>query len=442
VIKWTTDQKAARSLLSSDSRHIELMGGSRSGKTAVLIDAILTRALSAKLSRHLITRFRANSLQSIFGPTGTLWWVLDNNYPPEVRERSKWYVSDNLLILPNKSELWAGGLDDPKRVDKLLGNEYVDILVNEASQVPYGSFTTILTRLAQVVKRDDGEGNLRQKCYVDDNPPPESHWLPILFQKKRDPISKRPLIDPFAYATMLMNPDGNKENLDPAYLEALQQLPERQRKRFWEGKNGDAGEAALWTSELLDQQRVLDGSKIPKMVRTIVIIDPSGADNIDDAASDEIGIGVMSLGEDKVATDAYDRHDADCIVGESNFGGAMVRHVVQTAKPGVPYREVTATKGKHLRAEPVAALYEVDKVRLIGRFPDLEDEMLSMTTVGYTGTKSPNRLDWMVWGVTELFPKIISQARRDEDAKSLSRPVVPVVNVGRSRWKRFGGGRR
>jgi hypothetical protein len=65
-----------------------------------------------------------------------------------------------------------------------------------------------------------------------------------------------------------------------------------------------------------------------------------------------------------------------------------------------------------------------------------------MTTAGYTGTKSPNRLDALVWAITELFPKIISQARRDEDAKSLSRPVVPVVNVGRSRWKRFGGGRR
>lgn len=458
LIKWTRDQQAARFLLGSDSRHIELRGGARSGKTAVIIDTILTRALSAKYSRHLIARFRGNSLGSIFGPTGTFFWVLANNYPPEIGERLKHNSDKGFYTLPNGSEVWYGGLDDPKRVDKLLGNEYADVFVNEASQVPYGSFTTVLTRLAQVVKRDDGEGNLRQRCYVDDNPPPESHWLPVLFQKKRDPISKRGLIDPMAYTSMVLNPEGNKENLDPAFLVALQQLPERQRKRFYEGKNGDAGEAALWTSELLDQQRILDGARVPRFVRIVVIIDPSGADDIEDTESDEIGIVVVALGEDgcaylledltmkgspaewgKVATDAYDRHDADCIVGEANYGGAMVRHVVQTSKPGVPYREVTASRGKHLRAEPVSALYEARKVWHVGRFPDLEDELLSMTTAGYTGTKSPNRLDALVWGVTELFPKIISQARRDEDAKSLSRPLTPKINVGHSRWKRFGG---
>jgi len=98
----------------------------------------------------------------------------------------------------------------------------------------------------------------------------------------------------------------------------------------------------------------------------------------------------------------------------------------------VPYREVTASRGKHLRAEPVAALYEQDKVRLVGRFPDLEDEMLAMTTAGYTGSKSPNRLDWMVWGVTELFPKIIKQAK--EEARGSAR--APVVNLGHSSLKR------
>ena len=463
MIKWTADQKAARFLLGSDSRHIELRGGARSGKTAVLIDAILTRALSAKYSRHLIARFRGNSLGSIFGPTGTFFWVLANNYPPEIAERIKHSSDKGFYVLPNGSEIWYGGLDDPKRVDKLLGNEYATLMVNEASQVPYGSFTTVLTRLAQVVKRDDGEGNLRQRCYVDDNPPPESHWLPILFQKKRDPVSKRPLVDPMAYTSMVLNPEGNKENLDPAFLLSLQQLPERQRKRFYEGKNGDAGEAALWTSELLDQQRILDNSRVPEFSRIVVAIDPSGADDVEDTASDEIGIVVVALGVDgnayvledltlrtgpggedgwgAVATNAYDRHDADAIVAEGNFGGAMVRHVVQTAKPGVPYREVTASRGKHIRAEPVSALFEARKVWLVGRFPELEDELTSMTTAGYTGTKSPNRLDALVWAVTELFPKIISQARRDEDAKSLSRPLTPKINVGHSRWKRFGGRR-
>ena len=256
---------------------------------------------------------------------------------------------------------------------------------------------------------------------------------------------------------MQINPEGNKENLDPAFLESLRNLPERQRKRFYLGQYGDAGEAALWTSELIDQQRILDASKFTAdfFIRIVVIIDPSGADDIEDTTADEIGIGVVGLGRDgcayimedltvkaspaewgKIATDAYDRHDADCIVGESNFGGAMVRHVVQTAKPGVPYKEVTASRGKHLRAEPVAALYEQRKVWLLGRFPDLEDEMVAMTTAGYTGSKSPNRLDWMVWGVTELFPRIISQAKAE--SQGLSGGRRPVVHLGHSASKKRG----
>lgn len=455
--KHTRIQKLALELLASDSRYIELRGGARSGKTVVLIEALLSRALAAKKSRHAILRFRANSLGSIFGPTGTFFWVLENVFPGvgvEHNSRLSYYT------LPNGSEIWYGGLDDPKRVDKILGTEFATMYFNEASQIPYGSFTTALTRLSQTAKRDDGEGLLRQRAYVDDNPPPETHWLCRLFQQKRDPDTKRPLAEPMAYNAMVMNPEDNKENLTPEYLESLKNLPERQRKRFYDGKNGDAGEAALWTSELIDTMRVLDSSKVPEFVRKVVIVDPSGADDIEDTTSDEIGIGVVALGTDgrayfledltmkgspgewgKVATDAYDRHMADCIVGESNFGGAMVRFVVQTAKPGVPYREVTASIGKHLRAEPVSALSEQMMVKLVGRFPDLEDEMCAMTTAGYTGSKSPNRLDVLVWGVTELFPRIISQARNEAATAGgmVRRAPAPTVNTSHSRWKRTGG---
>lgn len=453
AIVHTADQSRAVDLLSSDARYIEFRGGARSGKTVLIIETILTRALAADGSRHLVARFRGNALNSIFGPTGTFFWVLENGFPEGIRDRVERHKQDGLYILPNGSEIWYGGLDDEKRVDKLLGNEYSTVYVNEASQVPYGSFTTVLTRLAQTARRNDGQGALRQRCYVDDNPPPETHWLALLFQRKLDPSTRKPLPNPQDYASMLLNPEGNRANLDPAFIESLKNLPERQRRRFYDGKNGDAGEAALWTVELLDQQRMLDSTKVPTIIRKVVVIDPSGADDVEDTDADEIGIGVVGLGVDgrayiledltmrgspaqwgKVATDAYDRHEADCVVGESNYGGAMVRHVVQTSNPHVPYREVTASRGKHLRAEPVAALYEQDKVKLVGRFPQLEDEMLAMTTAGYTGSKSPNRLDWMVWGVTELFPKIISQAKR-EAAGGQNHRTPPKVNLGHSGMK-------
>ena len=443
MLKHTAKQEAALRLLGSDARHILLRGGSRSGKTVVLTEALVARALAVPKSRHAILRFRANSLKSITGPTGTLNFVLENAFPPEVRERSKPNKQDGFLQLPNGSEIWFGGLDDKERAEKILGNEYATVYLNEASQIPWASYNIAITRLAQST-------SLRQKLYVDCNPPAETHWLHRLFIEKKDPDTKRALGSPDAYASMLLNPEDNRANLDPAYLESLKNLPERQRKRFYDGQFGDAGEAALWTSELIDQQRILNG-KVPAFSRIVVAVDPSGADDVEDTASDEIGIGVAALGVDgnayiledltmrgspaqwgTTATSAYERHEADCIVGEGNFGGAMVRHVIQTAKPGVSYKEVTASRGKHIRAEPVAALFEQGKVFLVGRFPDLEDEMVAMTTAGYTGSKSPNRVDWMVWAVTELFPRIIGQAK----AESSRHFAPPKVNLGHAGMKK------
>jgi phage terminase large subunit-like protein len=447
AFKHTRKQEAALQLLGSDARHILLRGGSRSGKTVILIEALLARALAAPKSRHAIFRFRANSLKSITGPTGTLNYVLDGCFPG-VREKSTPNKQDGFLQLPNGSEVWFGGLDDKERVEKVLGNEYATVYFNESSQIPWGSHGIAITRLAQTTG-----GVLRQKAYYDANPPPKTHWLYRLFAEKKDPDSRRPLAKPNDYASIQMNPEDNRENLDPAYLESLDTLPERQRKRFYLGEWGDAGEAALWTPELLDQQRILDGSKLPRFTRIVVSVDPSGADDVEDTDADEIGIGVAALGVDgnayiledltmrgspkewgTVATNAYDRHDANCIVGEANYGGAMVRHVIQTAKPGVPYKEVTASRGKHVRAEPVAALFEQRKVWLVGRFQDLEDEMTAMTTAGYTGSKSPNRVDWMVWAITELFPSIIRQAKQDADGSAVRR--TPVVTLGHSNMKR------
>jgi phage terminase large subunit-like protein len=95
--------------------------------------------------------------------------------------------------------------------------------------------------------------------------------------------------------------------------------------------------------------------------------------------------------------DGYDRHAADLIVGETNYGGAMVKHVIQTARPKTPFRMVTASRGKAVRAEPVSALYEQGKVRHVGEFRELEDELAAFSTVGYTGQGSPNRADALIW---------------------------------------------
>ena len=111
-----------------------------------------------------------------------------------------------------------------------------------------------------------------------------------------------------------------------------------------------------------------------------------------------------------VVTTAFDRHMADCVVAEENYGGAMVKHVIQAARPRTPYRAVHASRGKAVRAEPISALYELGKVRHAGNYPKLEDEMCSFSTAGYLGSGSPNRVDAMVWAFSELFPMLTKGA--------------------------------
>lgn len=104
----------------------------------------------------------------------------------------------------------------------------------------------------------------------------------------------------------------------------------------------------------------------------------------------------------------------------------MVKFVIQTAaakeKVIVAFGKVTASRGKTVRAEPVSALHETGKIKFIGRFDELEDELLAFTTTGYSGNRSPNRADWFVWGVYELFPGMTSKPKSEiNQAKPIPR---------------------
>jgi phage terminase large subunit-like protein len=104
------------------------------------------------------------------------------------------------------------------------------------------------------------------------------------------------------------------------------------------------------------------------------------------------------------------------IVGEVNYGGAMVEATIQTARRAqgsrrLPYKAVTATRGKVVRAEPISALYETGKCRHVGYFRELEDELSGFSTVGYLGDRSPNRGDALIWMLTELFPGVVAPRR-------------------------------
>jgi phage terminase large subunit-like protein len=242
---------------------------------------------------------------------------------------------------------------------------------------------------------------------------------------------------------MQINPADNTENLSSNYMATLETLSARAKRRFKDGEFADANPNALFPEEFIDRYRVTDGV-IPDMVRVVVGVDPSGSDDEENADNDAIGIIVGGLGTDgnaylledctvkagpatwgAVATSAYDRHKADVIVGEQNYGGAMVKFVIQTARPRTNYKIVNATRGKVVRAEPHSALYEQGKVRHAGYFNDLEEELAAFSTIGYTGAKSPNRADAWIWVLTELFPAI-TKPEKKESVFASNMPIGPT----------------
>jgi phage terminase large subunit-like protein len=407
----TTRQHQANALLSAPQRHTLLVGGSRSGKTTLFVRAIGVRASLAENSRHAILRFRGNAARSSIA-LDTLPKVFRLCFPdvPLVEHRQDGYYS-----LPNGAEIWVGGLDDKDRVEKILGQEYSTIFINECSQVPYASVVVALTRLAQVVP------GLRQRAYYDLNPVGKGHWSNQIFGDKRDPVSRRPLANPDDYARMFLNPIDNAVNLSPEYLSSLENLPGRQRKRFYEGVYVDELDGALWTYEAIEVSRVEEFPK-ERCRRIVVAVDPSGAGSKDDASSDEIGIVVAALGDDghgyvladrsvrdspavwgRVAVETYREFRADHIIAERNFGGEMVRFVIKAVDAKAPVRIVTASRGKSVRAEPVSALYEKRQVHHVGRFGVLEDQLCAFTTSGYRGGDSPDHADALVWALTDLM---------------------------------------
>lgn len=430
-MKLTDRQEQAQDILASSATHCMLFGGSRSGKTFLLVRNVIYRALKAPGSRHAIFRFRYNHLKASV--------VLDT-FPKVMRicfPGVEWtpHSQDGYAELQGGSQVWFAGLDDKDRTEKILGMEFATVYFNECSQIPGGSVDTALTRLAQKADQIiDGKAQpLKLRAYYDCNPPPKSHWTYKKFVQKVDPETKKPLADPDDYAAFQINPKDNQENLSPEYLKTLAALPERMRKRFMDGVFGDDNPNALFPEQHIDAWRVMDG-RVPDMVRVVVAVDPSGADDIDNADNDAIGIVTVGLGTDgnaylledatvkagpatwgKVATSAFERHSASCVVGETNFGGAMVQQTIQVARARTPFKKVTASRGKQQRAEPFSALYEQGKVRHVGVFPELEDELAGFSTHGYVGGQSPNRADALIWALAELFPGIVATKKDRPD---------------------------
>lgn len=234
LLKKTKTQIKAIRKLSSKARHIMLYGGSRSGKTFILVYALLVRASKVK-SRHVILRHKFNHAKTSIW-LDTLPKVLSICFP---KLHVEWNKTDYFITLPNGSEVWVSGLDDSVRVEKILGKEYSTIYYNECSQIPYDSVKIALTRLAE-------KNALTKKVYYDENPPSKKHWSYWLFIRKQDPDDNEP-INADMYDSFLMNPKDNLENIDEDYIRiTLAGMSKKDRERFELGLFDDSGDGLTY----------------------------------------------------------------------------------------------------------------------------------------------------------------------------------------------------
>lgn len=402
-----------------------LVGGAGSGKTVAAIRRVVLRALRAPNTDHLIIRKELTAARASIWSQG-LPEVMAMCFP---NVTCHWNNKDSIMTFPNGSVIRLGSASDKKSLEKILGQQQSTIYINEASEVLAELFDICRTRLRQ-------KSVLENKLILDCNPPYKSHFTYKFFYLKQH-MNGSKIPDPENYGYVEMHPRSNAENLKPSYLQDLENLPPKMKKRFYDGAFTDDAEGALWTQSIINSHRVpyINYRHLIKDIPlglTVVAIDPATSKT---ETSDLTGIVAVGTGQDigkdgdenyyvledrsmkgtpyewaEAAIKLYEEVNADLIVAEKNQGGDMVEAILRSTRlrnKGFKgkVKLVTATKGKFTRAEPIEALYEQGFVHHLDsrQLSDLEDEMTSYVPHMMTGTDaSPDRMDALVWGLTYL----------------------------------------
>lgn len=232
------------------------------------------------------------------------------------------------------------------------------------------------------------------------------------------PMMRRLLADPSVPVTRLKTAE-NAQNLAPGFIAAIAERygGTRLGRQELDGEMIEERADALWSRALIE---AVATTAHPPLARIVVAVDPPASAN---GKSDACGIVAAGIDEDgrgwviadesfgpakphewaRRAVSLFHLLEADRIVAEVNQGGDMVAAVIAGEDADVPVRKVHANRGKWLRAEPVAALYERGRVRHAGRFPALEDEMCDFGPDGLSSGRSPDRMDALVWALSELM---------------------------------------
>jgi phage terminase large subunit-like protein len=372
-----------------------VLGGRGAGKTR--LGAEWVRALAQGTGPYASRRHRRIALVGetehdvrevmIEGASGLL-----RISPP--RERPVWISSRKLLEWPNGAVGQAYSAEDP---DSLRGPQFEAAWCDELAKWRHAEATYDMLQFG-----------LRL-----------GPWPRQLITTTPRPIAliKRLIAEPRTAVTRAAT-HVNAAHLSPAFLDEVlaRYAGTRLGRQEIDGEIIEDRPDALWSRALIESCRVREA---PALARIVVAVDPPAAATKradacgivaagrDEEArvfvlADETVAGLSPIGWASRAVALWRRLSADALVVEVNQGGDMVRTVIAQADASVPVQSVHARRGKYVRAEPVAALYEQGRVKHAGAFPALEDEMCDFGLDGLSSGRSPDRLDALVWAVTAL----------------------------------------
>ncbi|MDO9412288.1 MAG: terminase family protein [Pseudolabrys sp.] len=373
-----------------------MLGGRGAGKTRAGAEWVHSQAMGAKpyaeqRSLHIaLVGETAHDAREVMieGPSGIL------SQAPRF-ERPTWTSTRRRLEWPNGAVATAFSADDP---EQLRGPQFDAAWCDE---------------LAKWRTPDETFDNLQFGLRLGPHPRQLITTTP-----KPITLIKRLVADPRTAVTRAST-HSNAANLSPAFIEAVigRYAGTRLGRQEIDGEIIEDRPDALWTRAVIEACRV---DAAPSLARIVIGVDPPGSARPGSDACGIVAAGITEEGAVYVLEDAsaqglqpdvwasravalYRRLEADAIVAEVNMGGDMVSAVLKQVDASVPVKSVHARRGKWLRAEPVAAMYAQGKVKHVGQpMPLLEDEMCDFGSGGLSGGRSPDRLDALVWAVTEL----------------------------------------
>lgn len=411
------------------AENILAYGPARSGKTAAFCANIANRMMMYPGTTHgIFRRTRRAAMFHLF--KGTFPEVMEKLFPgyldsPAVKMNSQ----DGTITFHNGSRVVFDGID-PNDIERILGPQYATAWINECNEVDdYSAVDALASRMAdtapltnpqtgKLILDENGQQIMcRPLMLFDCNPDLKSDWDHRCFVDKVNPMSNKPWKSPKAWRRCFLPSKDNEHNLAAGFINRLEErydgspaMEERFLKGMWRDDNPDA----LFRKKMFTYCEEKPHSFF---TRIVVGVDPSGGAGNN---SDYTGIVAVGLGIDGIAyvleddsvqgissekwaqrvVAVYDKWKADLVVAERNYGGDMVATTIKSARRNIEPKLVTASRGKIIRAEPVQQQYIKGKVIHMGDFKELEAQMCDYKP----GTKkSPDRMDALVWALTELL---------------------------------------